>query len=276
MAVGREELVRLAGHGCESGESLVARFAFGLAGPREVREAQLHLATCPRCGALYERLDVWRAKVAVLLPIPVAAQARPGVIERALHGASEALSSGKRHGRDGVSAVREHVVDGASQLKQHTYARVVDPTPLAGLRPGAAAAAIAGCLAVGGGATYCAQQGVDPIGGLTAVVAPAHHEKRSEPRRRPARVASTPTPTAPIVTQTVQPPTPTPTPPAAPGSTTQPATQPTAQPEPTPVPQQEFEPVSTGGGGSSARQASSTPIQPASAPVGGPGEFDGP
>ena len=173
MAVGREELVRLAGHGCESGESLVARFAFGLAGPREARQAQLHLATCPRCGALYERLDVWRAKVAVLLPVPVAEQARPGLIERALHGAAEALSSGKRHGRDGASAVREHVADGASQLKQHAYARVVDPTPLAGLRPGAAAAAIAGCLAIGGGATYCAQQGVDPIGGLTAVVAPA-------------------------------------------------------------------------------------------------------
>src|SRR5215207_968134 len=114
MAIGREELVRLAGHGCESGESLVARFAFGLATPREVRQAQLHLATCPRCGALYERLDVWRAKVAVLLPVPVAEQACPGVIECALHAAAEALSSGKRHGRDGASALRDHVADGAS------------------------------------------------------------------------------------------------------------------------------------------------------------------
>ena len=273
MAVGREELVRLAGHGCESGESLVARFAFGLAGPREVRQAQLHLATCPRCGALYERLDVWRAKVAVLLPVPVAEQARPGLIERALHGAAEALSSGKRHGRDGVSAVREHVADGASQLKQHTYARVVDPTPLAGLRPGAAAAAIAGCLAVGGGATYCAQKGVDPIGGLTAVVAPAHHEKRPEPRRKPARAAQVPT--DPVVTATVTAPTPTPTP-AAPVPTRQAATQPTAQPEPSPVPQEEYEPVNPTGGGTTARQASSTPSKPAPAPAGGPGEFDGP
>ena len=165
MAVGRDELVRLAGHGCESGEPLVARLAFGLAGPREARQAQLHLATCPRCGALYERLDVWREKVAALLPVPVAEQARPGLVERALHGAAEALSSGKQHGRDGASAAREHVADGASQVKQHAYARVVDPTPLAGVRPGAAAAAVAGCLAIGGGATYCAQQGVDPIAG---------------------------------------------------------------------------------------------------------------
>src|SRR5207244_8406238 len=62
LALGREELVREAGNGCESGEEVVARLAFGLARPREVREAQLHLATCARCGALYERLDLWREK----------------------------------------------------------------------------------------------------------------------------------------------------------------------------------------------------------------------
>ncbi len=36
MTVGRDELVRHAGHGCKSGEDLVARFAFGLASPRQV------------------------------------------------------------------------------------------------------------------------------------------------------------------------------------------------------------------------------------------------
>ena len=88
------------------------------------------------------------------------------------------------------------MADGASQVKQHAYARVVDPTPLAGLRPGAAAAAIAGCLAVGGGATYCAQQGVDPIGGLTAVVAPAHTREalRAAPQAGSSRAATPTTP----------------------------------------------------------------------------------
>lgn len=52
LAAGRDELLRVAGHGCEAGEGLVARTAFGLARAREMREAQLHLTTCPSCGAL--------------------------------------------------------------------------------------------------------------------------------------------------------------------------------------------------------------------------------
>src|SRR5262245_36104590 len=55
MITGRDELVRLAGHGCATGEPIVARLAFGLATSRETRDAQLHLTTCPRCGLLYER-----------------------------------------------------------------------------------------------------------------------------------------------------------------------------------------------------------------------------
>ena len=54
-------------------------------------------------------------------------------------------------------------------MKSHAtaaYTRAADPTPLAAVRPGAAAAAVAGCLAVGGGTTLCVTQGVDPIGGL--------------------------------------------------------------------------------------------------------------
>jgi RNA polymerase sigma factor (sigma-70 family) len=39
MALGRAELVRLAGHGCGSGEHLVSRLAFGLASEREIRAA---------------------------------------------------------------------------------------------------------------------------------------------------------------------------------------------------------------------------------------------
>ena len=46
MTVGRAELVHLAGHGCEPGEPLVARLAFGLASPHEAGQAQIHLAGC--------------------------------------------------------------------------------------------------------------------------------------------------------------------------------------------------------------------------------------
>jgi hypothetical protein len=56
MAVGRNEFARLAGLGCDGGEPLIARFLFGLANAREARDAQLHLASCPRCKALGRRI----------------------------------------------------------------------------------------------------------------------------------------------------------------------------------------------------------------------------
>lgn len=271
FTVGRDELVRLAGHGCESGEPLVARFAFGLATPRQARQAQLHLATCPRCGALYERLDVWREKVAAVLPVPAVEQAHPGLVERAVHGAADAVSGLRRHASETVSSAREHITDGAAQAKQHvatTYYRAVDPTPLATVRPGAAAATVASCLALGGGSTYyCVQQGVDPISALSGVVAPPRAE--SPPKREKAAETS---PVPPAVTPTVEAqPTPAPEQPAV----TQPAVTPTPEPPP-PAPQEEYEPVNPSGGGNAASQSSSTPAKPAPAPAGGPGEFDGP
>ena len=94
LTIGRDQLVRLAGHGCEAGEGLVARSVFGLARSRDGRLAQLHLATCPRCGAMYERLDLWREKVAAALPVPVAAGAQE-------HG-RRACGSGKHRGAAGL------------------------------------------------------------------------------------------------------------------------------------------------------------------------------
>lgn len=195
MALSRAELVRLAGQGCESGETLIARFAFGLARPREMREAQQHLATCPRCGALYERLDMWRQKVAAVLPLPVVQKAHPGFIERAMHGAAERLSAFAHRGGSRGSGLRERVGEVSGDVKQHAtaaYYRTVDPTPLAGLRPGTAAATVAGCLAIGG-ATYCVQQGVDPTGGLMGVSAPAHYQRHEPRHRKVAHVVQPPT-----------------------------------------------------------------------------------
>ena len=274
LAEGRDELLRHAGHGCESGESLVARLAFGLASPRETRQAQLHLASCPRCGALYERLDFWRGKVAALFPVPAAAeQAHPGVLERALHGTADALSSIRQRASDGTGAAREQVADATAHAKQQAaavYYRVVDPTPLASVRPGAAAAAVAGCLAIGGGATYCVEQGISPMRAFSGVVATKRHDpKPPEKPKKAAAAAATPT-----VTAT---PTPQPTTVATPPPQT---TAPTATPEPEvtpepPEPQDEYEPVSPVAA-TQATQNSSAPSRPARARAGGPGEFDGP
>jgi RNA polymerase sigma factor (sigma-70 family) len=271
MAVGRAELVRLGGHGCDDGEPVVTRFAFGLASPREVRLAQVHLATCPKCSALYDRLEVWREKVAAVLPIPAVEHAEPGFVERTLHQGADGLASVRQHATDGASATREHAADLTGQLKQHAagvYYRAVDPTPLAGVRPGAAGAAIVGCLAIGGGATYCLEQGVDPINGLQAIVAPEPDTKRADTAREsgareeiPPPTQAAPQPEPDSQAEQIQP---------------QPVAQ--EQPEATPPPpEQEFEPLSSSGGtGSSSQSSSSQRSSPAPAPSSGAGEFDGP
>lgn len=248
MAVGRDELVRLAGHGCEPGEELIARFSFGLADPIEARRAQLHLAGCPQCGQLHKRLDLWRENVAALLPLPPAAQ-QHGAVEHGLHAGGDVLAS-----------VWRHITDLTGQVKQQLSAtcfRVADPMPFAGVRPGAAAAAVAGCLAIGGGATYCAQQGLDPFAGLAGIGS-------SEPRK------SHRTPTKPVR-------------PAAPAVVVPPAqsakrspVQPAAtKAQPAPAPQDEFEPGSAGSA-SAAPKPLTSPTEPAAASSAGGGEFGGP
>jgi RNA polymerase sigma factor (sigma-70 family) len=273
MAEARDELLDLAGRGCEAGEPLVARLAFGLAGPRETRQAQLHLASCPTCGALYERLDLWREKVAAVLPVPIAEQAHPGIIERALHGAADTLSHARQRLSDGAGTARDHAAEGVTHAKQHaaaTYYRAIDPTPLAGVRPGAAAATVAGCLALGGSATYCVELGIDPTSAFTSRASSQRHQPTAHVKRKAITASASPTLTA----------TATPEPTAEPTPTAQSTPQPTRTPQPTPTavppaPQDEYEPVSPAAD-AQATEASSRPKEPAAAPADGPGEFDGP
>jgi hypothetical protein len=44
---------------------------------------------------------------------------------------------------------------------------------------------VAGCLAVGGGATYCAQNGVDPLGAATGLIAGTQEEPAEEHEKEP-------------------------------------------------------------------------------------------
>jgi DNA-directed RNA polymerase specialized sigma24 family protein len=182
MREAREVLATRAGGGCEEGEPLVLRLACGLAETAEAVRARAHLDRCGRCSAFAEQLDEWQRKAGALLP-PVAAEvASPGVVGRVV-------------GRvgDTISSVRRHVLDGGAQIKQQAavtgYTRTTaDPTPLTGIRPGAVAAVVAGCLAIGTGATYCAQQGVDPLGAAENLIAGTQPEpKEEEPASPTAR-----------------------------------------------------------------------------------------
>jgi len=254
LATGRAELVALAGHGCPTGEPLVARLAFGLASPREVNDAREHLASCPHCGVLHERLGLWREKVAALLPIPAVEQARPGMGDWTVQRAGEGVASIKQH----AAAV---------------YSRALDPTPLAGVRPGAAAAAITGCLAIGGGTTYCVSQSVDPIGGIAQIVAPARESNKAEPRKRRAvaRQSATAIPAPSPVATVVAPPAVEPT-----RAASQPTPRPTPKPTPPPVAEEEYEPLAPAASTASQPKSVTPARTPAPAPASGPGEFDGP
>ena len=181
-----------------------------------------------------------------------------------------AATGGERARPRAVEWVAERAGDGAASLKQHAiagYTRVLDPTPLAGVRPGAAVATVAGCLAIGGGTTFCVTQGVDPIGDLVNVVSPVEERKQAKPVKKARRVAAVPTatPVAPAVTPTVAPPQPSPQP------TAQPTPEPTPEPTPPPAPEEEYEPLLP-----AATPAAVAPRTPAAAPANGPGEFDGP
>jgi hypothetical protein len=121
------------------------------------------------------------------------------------------------------------------------YYRTVDPTPLVAVRPGAVAAAVAGCLAVGGGATYCVQQSTDPIAAFTGLPGTAHHEHKPKPHPKRARAAQatttpvlTPTVTAAPATPALTPTVPTPAAQAPAATTTTSA--------PPPAPEDQFEP----------------------------------
>lgn len=264
MTQARGALARLSGGGCERGEPLVLRLACGLASAAESAQARLHLARCRRCAAFGEQLDAWREKAAALTPLPAAAAeaASPGVLGRLAHRTAEALS-----------AAKQQLAGGAAQLKQQapsTYYRALDPTPLAAARPGPVAAVVASCIAIGGGAaTYCAQQGIDPLGAAKGLIAGTE-----EPKPAPAPPPSSePTPVVP---------------PASPASEAPPAseaTPPAAEvkkesPPPPPPPEASFEPSSPNYPYASSSESSEAPHterpRPAPVPRNSPPEFEGP
>lgn len=196
----RYELVR-AGRFCDSRRSLVLAYVAGVAGPNRAREAREHLASCPGCAAWAAELRDASRRVAAALPAPVV------VTEGELPG--------------GVASVVDSARDAATQLsgwlKQQAAALVtrVDPSgagQVAGVKPGAAAAAIASCVAIGGGATYCAVEGIpEPL--RPAFVDRAIERKPAEASERPAPEPSPPAPVPPPATE------PSPAPAAAPAST---------------------------------------------------------
>lgn len=253
MNKARAVLAGLAGGGCRRGEPLVMRFICGMSTPDEAANARAHISHCERCQRFSERLVAWREKAGAMLPAPAVEGASPGVARQIADSAGEKLST-----------LKQHILDGGTQVKQHvsaTYYRTVDPTPLAAARPGTAAAVVASCIAIGGGtATYCVNQGVDPLGAAKGLIASAP-EIKPEETTPPESEASTPTYT---------PESPADEPAPAPEPTPQPASseaEPKSEPKPEPKPEDSFEPVSPGYASSSEGGSEETYEAPQAAPV---------
>jgi RNA polymerase sigma factor (sigma-70 family) len=248
MDAARATLVRLAGGGCEHGEPLVMRLIFGISTPDESSAAREHLAHCERCELFSERLIGWREKAGAMLPAPVAEGAYPGVVRQVVDAAGEKISS-----------LKQHVLEGGAQLKQQataTSSRAVDPTPLAGARPGTAVAVIAGCLAIGGGAAgVCVDQGIDPLdaaGGLIASSADDTAPEETTPAPEPESTGPT---YAPVETPVEEEPAPAPEPSPQPAPEADPHPEP--QPEPA-EPENGFEPASSSSNQSTETESESS------------------
>jgi hypothetical protein len=134
-----------------------------------------------------------------VLPLPAAGSAEPGAIAQVLDRAGDGLGQLRDKVAGTPGSAREHVSEVAGSVKQHTAGSPPadgSNAPLVAARPGAATAAVVGCLAIGGGAaTYCIESGVNPIGGLAGVVqeeAPKAIPEQAPERRLAHRARNAP------------------------------------------------------------------------------------
>lgn len=172
---------------CESRRSLILGFVTGIAGPNRARKARQHLASCPACAAWAVQLRETARQAGAVVPFPVVA----GALAERSH-----RFAGVGHQ---LGVVRDRLADLAGGAREQATGVAVRADPATGsvlssLRPGAAVAAVASCLAVGSGATYCAINGVptplrDLVGG-------------KDQKPAPKRTAAKPAATTPTVSQT--------------------------------------------------------------------------
>jgi hypothetical protein len=260
------------GRWCESRRSLVLAYLAGVAGPHRAAEARLHLSSCPACAQMAAQLRETTEQIAALLPMPDAAT-HHGPLARA----AEVLAG-----------LRHHAGELAAGAKQHAAAATarVDPGAsqyAAARRPGTVATVVAGCIALGGGATYCAVHGLrglpsEPIGHRAAAKThrqagprpPTRDEGArtppiAEPLRKPVTKPSPPAvklESPPAVTPDVAPPQSSPAPAPPPGPVRAPSAPPPPAPPP-PSPAREFDP--------SAAAAASRPARSSPSPSAGGG-----
>ncbi len=186
-----------AGVECDRFAPTLAALVGGTATADALVELRPHIRNCATCRATVRDLHATRlGGLGALWPVPALLAPLRWVATR--FGDRNRASDGEPARPRLVEWTLQRAGDGVASVKSHAtaaYTRAADPTPLAAVRPGAAAAAVAGCLAVGGGTTLCVTQGVDPIGGLARVVSPARHQNQAKPsKQRAPRKRAAPAP----------------------------------------------------------------------------------
>jgi RNA polymerase sigma factor (sigma-70 family) len=145
------------GRFCESRRSVILAYVSGIAGPNRAIDARRHLASCPACSRWATHLRERAEGIAALIPVGpflTPRHERFGVGERWLAMSGERwLAARGALGRT-LQTMRAHFGSwtGGADMAAAQYAATA--------RPGAIAAALASCLAIGGGATYCVTAGV--------------------------------------------------------------------------------------------------------------------
>jgi RNA polymerase sigma factor (sigma-70 family) len=201
--------------------------------------------------------------------------------------AAEASTGGRITGL--LDRAGQKSAEGLASLKQQaaaTYTRAVDPTPLAGARPGTVAALLVSCVTIGGGAaTYCAQHSVDPLSAASGLISGEEDSKSAEaPPSSETTESTAVSPLPPTVNEEPISSEPQPSPEPEPQPTPDPKPEPEPEPEPVqPPPEQSFEPASesypvTEAESGAAAPESSAPERARPAPVSGGGapQFGGP
>ena len=207
----------------------------GIASPRQREEAQRLLESDPHVAALYAEVKRSIRGAAALLPLPV-------IVVDSGHGSlAQLISDTRGQAIDAIETVR---LQGTS-----LYLRAADPTLLAGgPRPGAAALAVTGAIALGGGA-YGTHELVSTSKPTSAPTTPARlpieptraMQAATKPDSRPATTA-VPARPAPQPRAAVIPDPPPTTPPSPPVQAPPPPDQaPPTPPQPSPpAPTDEF------------------------------------
>lgn len=247
-----------AGRWCETKRSLILAFSFELLSPRRAAKAERHLEVCPGCKqtalAIRHRLE----GVAAVAPAPLLSRvpSDDGLLANALQ-----FAEAVRHALGDILAGAKHQL--VALLTRTPAAEAATQTAAAGgLRgSGGVVAALAACVLAGGGATYCAIEGVpDSFRGLALIEKP-HKMERKHTISRPKHQQTT----------VVQP-----APPASPDTPTDNTTQNASDGTAGPATSAEQVPASPAPAGSEefgpAPEASAA-AKPAPAPTSGGGEF---